>query len=56
MTLGETFKVRVNFLPKLSVMVSDPQMGGAKMLACSGLSIGRAVVRFRTTLKVSDPP
>ena len=28
MTLGETFKVRVNFPPKPSAMVSDLQMGG----------------------------
>lgn len=30
-TLGETVKVRINFLPKPSVMASDPQMrGGAR--------------------------
>lgn len=56
MTLRETFKVRVNFLPKPSVMLTDSHMGEAKTLTCSGLSIGRAVVLFRTTLKVSDLP
>lgn len=37
MTLGETFKVRVNFLPKHSVIVSDPQRGGGSSRPLCGL-------------------